>query len=128
MTKLKKASALELGSSYLKNYFLKGFDFKSNIARKEYFVSQSLAFLFIFVLFFISTFMGVFSDIAGQILDFVSALFLVIALWCQLPLSVRRLRDAGFNPWWVLIAILPFGGFALFIMHCQPSKKSKVSK
>lgn len=128
MTKLKKASALELGSIYLKNYFIKGFDFKSKIARKEYFVSQLLAFLFIFVLFFISTFIGTFSDIAGQILDLVSAFFLVLALWCQLPLSVRRLRDAGFNPWWVLIAILPFGGFALFIMHCQPSKKRKVSK
>jgi uncharacterized membrane protein YhaH (DUF805 family) len=128
MTKLKKASTFELSLMYLKNYFIKGFDFKSKIARKEYFVSQLLALLFIFVVFFISTFIGEFSAIAGQILGFVSALFLVLALWCQLPLSVRRLRDAGFNPWWVLIAILPFGGLALFIMHCQPSKKLKVSK
>jgi uncharacterized membrane protein YhaH (DUF805 family) len=123
MTKLKKVSTLGLGLMYLKNYFIKGFDFKSKIARKEYFVSQLVALLFIFVLFFISIFMGELFAIAGQILGFVSALFLVLALWCQLPLSVRRLRDAGFNPWWVLVGILPFGGLALFIMHCQPTKK-----
>jgi uncharacterized membrane protein YhaH (DUF805 family) len=56
-------------------------------------------------------------------LGFVLGFYLLAALWCQLPLSIRRLRDAGFNPWWVLIGILPFGGLALFIMHCQPSKK-----
>jgi uncharacterized membrane protein YhaH (DUF805 family) len=63
------------------------------------------------------------SSAIGTILGFVLGFYLLAALWCQLPLSVRRLKDAGFNPWWVLVGILPFGGLALFIMHCQPTKK-----
>ena len=123
MPKSKEVKTLDLTFSYLKNYFSKGLDFKSKIARKEYFGSQFLVFLSIIFLLIISTIANEKSSIAGTIFAYILVFYILLALWCQLPLSIRRLRDAGFNPWWVLVGILPFGGLALFIMHCQPSKK-----
>ena len=123
MPNSKKVRTLDLTLNYLKNYYAKGFDFKSRIARKEYFGSQLLVLISIILLVILFSFISFLSSAIGTALGFVLVFYLLAALWCQLPLSVRRLRDAGFNPWWVLVGILPFGGLALFIMHCQPSKK-----
>ena len=128
MAKSKELKTLDLTLNYFKNYFAKGLDFKSRIARKEYFGSQFLVFLSIIFLLIISTIANETSSGAGTIFAYILVFYILLALWCQLPLSIRRLRDAGFNPWWVLVGILPFGGLALLIMHCQPSKKLKVSK
>ncbi|HEX5858286.1 MAG TPA: DUF805 domain-containing protein, partial [Microbacterium sp.] len=35
---------------------------------------------------------------------------------------VRRLRDAGFHWAFIFLALVPFGGIALLVMWCQPSK------
>ena len=123
MAKSKEVKTLDLTFSYLKNYFAKGLDFKSKVARKEYFGSQFLVLLSIILLLLVSTVANETLSIAGTISAYIFVFYILLALWCQLPLSVRRLRDAGFNPWWVLVGILPFGGLALFIMHCQPTKK-----
>jgi uncharacterized membrane protein YhaH (DUF805 family) len=123
MAKRKEVRTFDLSLIYIKNYFTKGFDFKSKIARNEYFGSQFLVLLSIVLLILLFSYISFLSSAIGTILGFVLGFYLLAALWCQLPLSIRRLRDAGFNPWWVLIGILPFGGLALFIMHCQPSKK-----
>lgn len=128
MAKTKEVKTLDLTLNFFKNYFAKGFDFKSKIARKEYFISQLLVLVSIILLVILFSFISFLSSAIGTVLGFVLVFYLLAALWCQLPLSVRRLRDAGFNPWWVLVGVLPFGGLALFIMHCQPSKKLKVSK
>jgi uncharacterized membrane protein YhaH (DUF805 family) len=39
-----------------------------------------------------------------------------------LALTVRRLRDAGLHWAWLFISFVPFGGIALIVMLCQPSK------
>ena len=59
-------------------------------------------------------------------------LFSLIELIPQLSLQIRRLRDAGFHPAWVLLSyiglipILAFfsliGSIVLLIMSCQPTK------
>ena len=59
-------------------------------------------------------------------------LFSLIELIPQLSLQIRRLRDAGFHPAWVLlsyIGLIPFlalftliGSIVLLIMSCQPTK------
>ncbi len=123
MAKSKEVRTLDLTFNYFKNYFSKGLDFKSKVARKEYFGSQFLVFLSIILLLLVTTIANETLDIAGTVFAYIFVFYIMLALWCQLPLSVRRLRDAGFNPWWVLVGILPFGGLALFIMHCQPTNK-----
>ena len=59
-------------------------------------------------------------------------LFSLIELIPQLSLQIRRLRDAGFHPAWVLLSyiglvpILTFfsfiGSIVLIVMSCQPTK------
>ena len=59
-------------------------------------------------------------------------LFSLIELIPQLSLQIRRLRDAGFHPAWVLlsyIGLVPIlaifsliGSIVLLIMSCQPTK------
>ena len=59
-------------------------------------------------------------------------LFSLIELIPQLSLQIRRLRDAGFHPVWVLlsyIGLIPIlaifsliGSIVLLIMSCQPTK------
>ena len=61
-------------------------------------------------------------------------LFSLIELIPQLSLQIRRLRDAGFHPAWVLlsyIGLVPIlaifsliGSIVLLIMSCQPTKPS----
>ena len=50
----------------------------------------------------------------------------VYALAIILPsigVSLRRLHDAGFSGWWILIDLVPFiGAIVLIIMYVQPSK------
>ena len=40
----------------------------------------------------------------------------------NLAIAVRRLRDAGFSPFLIFIALVPFGGIALFVMAFFESK------
>lgn len=41
----------------------------------------------------------------------------------NISIQVRRLRDAGFNPWLLLVSLIPYaGGLILFMMYLQPSK------
>ena len=59
-------------------------------------------------------------------------LFSLIELIPQLSLQIRRLRDAGFHPSWVLLSYIGLirilaifsliGSIVLLIMSCQPTK------
>ena len=99
---------------YVKTYFLDiitkhFFDFKGKEGRK------------VFWLFALN------SIIIGLILSAISAtvyyIFSLIILLPSLGLLVRRLRDAGFSPWWALLLIIPgIGTIILLIMACFPSK------
>ncbi len=71
--------------------------------------------------------------IVGLLVGFVSglvgtdALIILYALAIFLPslaVAIRRLRDAGFSPWWFLIGFIPMvGGIILIVLYCMPSKK-----
>lgn len=57
----------------------------------------------------------------GLLLSLVLMLaFLITAILPALALSVRRLHDAGFTGWWILLGWLPFGSLALLVMFCLP--------
>jgi len=132
MAKKKSTIKLKYFPKYLQDFLYQGFDFKSKTKTREYFLSQVqlLASLLIGVIIYLllmslelyltssdtSEFTGIFIGVPLGI-------YLIYGLWCRIPNSVRRLRDAGFNPWWILVYFVPFGPLALFVMHCQPSKK-----
>jgi uncharacterized membrane protein YhaH (DUF805 family) len=48
----------------------------------------------------------------------VYTIFLVASLVPYLALQSRRLHDANFSAWWLLLHLVPVGTLALFIMNC----------
>ena len=48
---------------------------------------------------------------------------LLILIPC-LAIAVRRIRDAGFSGWWILIGLVPvIGWIALLVFYLLPTKK-----
>jgi len=46
------------------------------------------------------------------------ALIVVATIVPGFALQARRLHDANFSAWWLLLHLAPFGALALFIMNC----------
>ncbi|WP_051191854.1 DUF805 domain-containing protein [Microbacterium luticocti] len=62
---------------------------------------------------------------AGVVMSLVG--LLMLAWWITvfvpwLAVTVRRLRDAGFHWGLIFLSLLPFGGIAVIVMCCMPSK------
>ena len=51
-----------------------------------------------------------------------ATIFGLIVLLPSLGILARRLRDAGFSPWWMLLLLTGIGGIVLLIMAWFPSK------
>ena len=49
------------------------------------------------------------------------ALYQIASFVPWLALQSRRLHDANFSAWWLLLHLLPLGALALFIMNCFDS-------
>ena len=98
----------------LKNHYI---DYQSRMNCKEFWM---------FVLFtFIITF--VVSLIAGIIrLPILSTLVALALIVPSIMADIRRFRDLGISPWWLLVAFVPFiGGIAVLIALCMPSDSLK---
>ena len=53
-----------------------------------------------------------------------STLYSLAVLLPSLAVGARRLRDAGFSPWLLLLGLIPLiGWIALIILYIMPSKK-----
>ena len=51
---------------------------------------------------------------------------LVATIWAILATTVRRLRDAGLNVWWILVTLIPYvGTVATIVFGCIGSVESK---
>ena len=50
-------------------------------------------------------------------------LYSVAVLLPSLAVGARRLRDAGFSPWLLLLLLLPVVNIALLVLWAMPSKK-----
>jgi hypothetical protein len=55
------------------------------------------------------------------IFDFKTTVAALVLMPPMISLTVRRLHDAGFSGFWILIYLVPLGGFALLILHALPS-------
>lgn len=106
-----------------KAFWKNSFDFKGRTRRADYWLAglanaiAALA-LFIISLLFVAL-VGDFAPVAPSIILPVYAAFTIVP---NISISIRRLRDAGFSPWLVLLTFAPYIGFVLLIMYLQPSK------
>ena len=99
---------------YVNMYFL-------DIIKKHYFDFGGKEGRKVFWLYVLNCF------IVSLILSFIwgplVTIFALAVLFPGLGILVRRLRDAGFSPWWMLLLLIGIGGIILLIMACFPSKK-----
>lgn len=63
---------------------------------------------------------GAFGIFAGSIL-FLGVL--VASVWISIATGVRRCKDNGLNPWWILASIIPYiGAIVWIVIGVMPSK------
>ena len=97
--------------------------FSGRARRKEYWMFQLINLVILTVLFaaiipplvthrqsFLPLFLGVFLCI-----------YVLGTIIPSLAVSVRRLHDVNFSGWWVLIGLVPAGGFILLVFHVLDS-------
>lgn len=98
------------------NYFIDAFRNFANIngvlSIKEYWM---------FILF--SVLFGAVASLISVIIPFFSSIYCIVLLIPTITATMRRLRDAGKNPLWILLNFVPVvGTIILIVMLCQPSK------
>ena len=103
------------------------FDFKGKISRKQYWFGVLTYSIFLILASCVGMMINETASLVAQSL--VSLIFLIPGL----AICVRRLRDIGKNPWWILISLVPIIGalWLLFLMckkgetKCKPVKHGK---
>ncbi|MBM7616624.1 uncharacterized membrane protein YhaH (DUF805 family) [Weissella uvarum] len=115
------------------NYWKKMFNYNSRISRTEFFVGSIvnaiLGFLTYYILAYVLGFIGGLTDADLGTLEAI-VLFLVVIFWVLYTLAGisalnRRLRDAGFNPWWTVANFFPVLQLVPFAMSFFPSRLPK---
>lgn len=84
-------------------------DFDGRSTRTEYFVFILGSALFGIPMVFIDVMTGMFSPYYG--VGPITGLYMVLLFVPSLSLQIRRLHDADFSGWWLLIGLVPFIGF-----------------
>ena len=105
----------------------KYFDFKGLATRSEYW---GVAFVN-FLVMMIAVLIGVVIAMAGSVAAFIGGLVIlaacVLGSWIGYAVIARRCRDAGINPWFTLLVIIPYIGFIAFIVFgCLATASEKI--
>lgn len=110
--------------------FVKTLSFSGRASRSEYWWYA----LFYFVACAVATFVDIRMVIAlvqaqGEQALYSLSPFDAVSPWVSLvlcipmiSLSIRRLHDAGFSGFWLLLALIPIANLALIVLHMLPSE------
>lgn len=110
--------------------FWKGYvDFKGRSTPSDYWLAYSAHVLIFFAFYLLlAVFQGMAVDETSLLRNEVIFLFIffvygVAAILPGIAITVRRLRDAGYNWPYIFIPLIPFVGIFIFIfLLCQPTK------
>ena len=94
----------------------KYFCFTGRASRKEYWYFTLATFIIVFIAAVLGALIG---DDEGA--DILSGLVILALVLPSLGVSVRRLHDAGYAGWWILLASL-FGGVGSIVVGCLNTK------
>ena len=98
----------------IKNHYV---DFGGKATRTQFW----LFFLFCVIFFLVIGKLLSFFGAIGSIIDWICTLALILP---NLAIAARRLRDGGFTPWLLLLALIPaIGWIILLVLFLMPSKK-----
>lgn len=98
----------------IKTFFSKYFDFSGRTSRKDFWLTWLLLLLLTIVI-------GAITAVV-PVLGIVTWIWSLIILIPSLAMGARRLRDAGFSPWWLLLLLIGIGGIILIILWIFPKK------
>ena len=95
-------------------------DFAGRATRKEFWLFVLFNALFSIALYWL----GGMDNAIGALFGMIYWLYALALFLPSLAIAARRLHDAGFSAWWLLLLLVPFiGGLVLFIFYLLPSKK-----
>ena len=101
----------------IKNHYI---DFAGKATRTQFW-------LFVLWNLIVSFVLGLIMGLAGlsaNTSDIVKWVYFLALLLPSLGIAARRLKDAGFTPWLLLLYLIPvLGWIALLILYILPSKK-----
>lgn len=104
-----------------KEMFTRFADFNGRSTRSSYWYAALMNIIISLALSLLSNYVG--------ILGIISALYSIVLIIPGLSMTVRRLRDIGKSPWWILISLVPLvGGIIMLVFLCKPSVESVVSE
>jgi uncharacterized membrane protein YhaH (DUF805 family) len=104
--------------------YKKYLEFVGKATRSEYWAVYLLTWVFVIIatlLFFLLSLSGPIGILLGAVVMLATGFLLA---WLMVATAVRRCRDAGINPWFVLSFIIPYVNFIVFIVFgCLASEK-----
>lgn len=98
-------------------------DFSGRATRQTFWMFILFHTLITTALVVVGTFMFISTGNFPTLIYGVLGLFVLGTFLPGLAISVRRLRDAGFSGWLILIGLIPYlGGLILLVLYCLPTK------
>jgi uncharacterized membrane protein YhaH (DUF805 family) len=107
-----------------RQFWRNSFDFSGRSTPGQYWGAQAMNLLvfFLLILLFIVVAPAI-GHVSGATPTYTFIVYGLAILIPSVSIQIRRLRDAGFDPWWILVGIIPWvGPLALFIVLCLPSR------
>lgn len=112
-----------------KEFWIKSFDFAGRTRRIDFwlaFVANILA--LILVILIGALIAPVFTGSSGTMPTILVSLYAIATIIPNISIQLRRLRDAGFSPWLLLLSLLPYlGGIVLLALYCRGSKNASLA-
>lgn len=107
-----------------KAFWRQSFDFRGKTTRVNFWLASAAnAVVLIGVIAIGAALVALLGDGATAIPLTLAIIYGFAAVVPNLSIQIRRLRDAGFSPWSLLICLVPYiGGIALFVLYLRPSK------
>lgn len=103
--------------------FKQTFDFKGRATRKDFWFAQLFNLLVCILFCMIALLFYKDAQIFTKAIIALEGLYGVITFLPSISLICRRLRDAGFSPYIILISVFGIGIIILFCLVCMPSKQ-----
>jgi uncharacterized membrane protein YhaH (DUF805 family) len=107
----------------VKDAFRKYFVLEGRATRPQYWYFVLAMIIVEIIAFVLMAILGKIAAVLVTVVGIILALFWLAVIIPSITIAVRRLRDAGFSGWFVLLALVPaVGGIALIVLLCFPTK------
>ncbi len=114
---------LSIPDLYKKSIFENFTNFSGRATRREFWIIAGvnmLVYMVFMMLIGSLSFLGEFGGFLSFFIGLAGLALSVIVTIANLALTFRRLHDTNRSAWWLLIALIPFGGFYLLYCYLQP--------